>query len=422
MKIVCSLLLLPALPFLSLAQPKTVVFTHVTVIDATSAPPKPDMIVVITGGRIAALGPPEKVPVPKGAQVIDATGMFLIPGLWDMHVHLSYYGQAALPMLVANGVTGVRDMGGDLTQIDRWRIEIARGVRFGPRIFRAGPFVDGPKKMNPRRASFTRVVTTEAEARRVVISLKRQGVDFIKVHSRVPREAFFALADEARKQGLPLVTHVPKDVTAAEASDAGTRSIEHTESLLGDAIYEEQEGLRERRTEEAFNKLGGGEGAALFARLVKGGTWYDPTLISLYRVKGTAYEKDLAPKLLPVVRELHRAGVPLLTGSDFGGKEAGIRPGFDLHDELVLFVRAGMTPMQALQAATLNPAKCLNVLDSLGTVEKGKIADLVLLEADPLQEISNTRKIAAVVVGGRLLLKKSLEKMLADVGATANEK
>jgi imidazolonepropionase-like amidohydrolase len=422
MKIIWSLLLLSALPFLSLAQTKTLVFTHVTIIDATGAPAKPDMIIVITGDRITALGPSGKLPIPKGAQVIDATGKFLIPGLWDMHVHLSYYGEAALPMLVANGVTGVRDMGGDLTQIDRWRNEIAHGGRFGPRIFRAGPFVDGPKKMNPRRASFTRVVTTEAEGRGVVISLKKQGVDFIKVHSRVPRAAFFALADEARKQNIPFVAHVPKDITVAEASDAGATSIEHTESLLGDAIYEDQEDVRERRTEEAFNKLGGEEGARVFARLVKNGTWYDPTLISLYRVKGAAYEKALAPKLLPVVSKLHQASIALLTGSDFGGKESGIRPGFDLHDELVLFVRAGMTPMQALQAATLNPAKCLNVIDSLGTVEKRKIADLVLLEADPLQEIGNTRKIAAVVVGGRLLLKKSLEKMLAGVEATTNEK
>lgn len=421
MKITCTLSLLFTLSTLSLAQPKAIVFTHVTVIDATGAPAKPGMVAVITSDRITALGRSGEVSVPKDAQVVDATGKFLIPGLWDMHVHLSYYGEAALPMLVANGVTGVRDMGGDLTQLDRWRDEIARGVRLGPHITRAGPFVDGPKKMNPRRASLTQIVTTEAEARRLVISLKKQGVDFIKVHSRVPREAFFALADEARKQNIPLVAHVPKDITAAEASDAGARSIEHTESLLGDAIYEEQEEVRERRTEEALNKLKGEKGARLFARLAKNGTWYNPTLISLYLFKGGAYEKALAPKLLPVVTELHRAGIPLLTGSDFAGKEAGIRPGFDLHGELDLFVKAGMTPIEALQAATRNPAKWLNLLDSFGTVEKGKIADLVLLEANPLDDISNTRKIAAVVVGGRLLLKQSLEKVLAEAEAKGNK-
>jgi Amidohydrolase family len=285
MKIIRTLSLLFTLSTLSLAQPKAIVFTHVTVIDATGAPAKSDMVVVITGDRITALGRSGEVPVPKGAQVVDATGKFLIPGLWDMHVHLSYYGEAALPMLVANGITGVRDMGGDLGQIDRWRDEITRGVRLGPHIKRAGPFVDGPKKMDPRRASFTQIVTTEAEARRLVISLKKQGVDFIKVHSRVPREAFFALADEARKQKIPVIAHVPKDITAAEASDAGAHSIEHTESLLGDAIYEEQEEVRERRTEEALNKLEGEKGAELFARLARNGTWYNPTLISLYLVK-----------------------------------------------------------------------------------------------------------------------------------------
>src|SRR5262249_14488031 len=153
--------------------------------------------VVITGDHIAAVGPSETIRIPDGARVVDDSGKFLIPGLWDMHGHLSYAMETALSLLILNGVTGVRDMGGDLNQIDRWRREIAEGKRVGPQIVRAGPFVDGPK---PEKYRLT--VTNAAEARQAVDELKRRGVDFIKVHNGLSRDAFFAVADEARKQGL----------------------------------------------------------------------------------------------------------------------------------------------------------------------------------------------------------------------------
>ncbi len=213
------------------SQPKPLVITRVTAIDATGAPVKPDMTVVISGGRITAIGRTGKVRIPADAQTIDATGKFLIPGLWDMHTHLSFYADTkqppftAFPALIANGVTGVRDMGGNLEQIDRWRREIADGTLTGTRIFRAGAYVDGQKKMNEFRASMTIVVNTPEEARAAVRNLKQLGVDFIKVHNAVPHDAYLALADECRKQKISLATHLPRSVRIAEG--IGRRNAQH---------------------------------------------------------------------------------------------------------------------------------------------------------------------------------------------------
>ncbi len=403
------------------SESQSLVLTHVTVIDGTGAPAKPDMTVVIKANRISEIGKTGKVEISNGVRIVDATGKYLIPGLWDMHVHLSYYGESALSKLVANGVTSVRDMGGNLNQIDEWRNEIAQGDLLGPRITRAGPFVDGPKEMSAFRASLTSVVTTEGEARRLVVSLKQQGVDFIKIHSRISRDAFFAVADEASKQDIPFVCHLPQHVTAVEAAAAGARSIEHTESFLESAIYIETEKEREKSIEDAFTELNSAEGAARFARLRKDGTRVVPTLISLYRVladSGTAFDKEIPSKLLRVVAALHQERVIMMAGSDFASEETGIRPGSDLHEELVLLTEAGLTPMEALQAATREPARFLDLLDSLGEVKKGKIADLVLLDANPLEDIRNSRRIAAVIVDGKLLPKESLEQLVTDAAPT----
>jgi len=434
-------------------QSRPIVLTHVTVIDATGASSKPDMTVVITGDRITNLGKTGKLRVPKGAQVIDGTGKFLIPGLWDMHVHLSITTEATLPAFIANGVTGVRDMGGDLNEIDRWRKEIADGALTGPRIVaRPGPLVDGPKKT----AMYRLTVNNPAEARQAVISLKQRGVDFIKVHNRVPRDAYFALADECRKQGITFVGHIPRGISAEEASEAGQKSIEHTETLIEAAAF--QQGSTAKSPEQALATYTDERRKALFALFVKNGTWYCPTLIEYrnfsfetdpsvlddprqkYLARATkeyiekffpvpprntpveqyAGRRALFQRLLGLVGEMQRAGVGILAGTDPPAR--GVFPGFSLHDELALLVQAGLTPMEALQAATRNPAKFLGKLDSFGTIEKGKIADLVLLEANPLEDIRNTRRVAAVVIGGRLILKPELQTMLDKVEADVRQK
>ncbi len=466
------LLLLLALPAQPAAQPpqapRPLVLTHVTVIDMTGAPAHPDMTVVIQGNRITELGS-GAVHAPEGAQVVDATGKFMIPGLWDMHVHWLH--KDYLPLFIANGVTGIRIMWGAPLH-HQWRQEIEQGALLGPRMAIGSAIVDGPKPIWPGSIG----VGTEAEGRQVVVQSKRGGAEFIKVYSRLPREAYFAIADEAKKQGIPFAGHVPAAVSVAEASDAGQKSIEHFTNVL-EACSAREEELRKagadawsnlpegqafpsratlrsitRQTLETFSPE---KANALFARLARNHTWQCPTLTVLrniaslddpkmhsdprvkymppgftdgwnpandFRFKDRTAEdyelgRSIYKKLTELIVPMRRAGVEFLAGTDVMNPYCF--PGFSLHDELALLVQAGLSPMEALQAATLNPARYLGKDKDLGTVEKGKIADVVLLDANPLEDIGNSKKVNAVVVGGKLLPKAELQKMLADIEALA---
>ena len=452
----------------------TLVITHITVIDATGAPAKSDMSVVISGDRITALGKASQVRTPKGAQVVDATGKYLIPGLWDMHVHTLWrdWFETFFPMFIANGITSVRDMYGDLERLTQLRNEQALGKLLAPRVVASGPIVDGPEPVWPGSIS----VSNESEARQAVTSLKQRGVDFIKVYTLLPRDAYLALANEAKKQGIPFAGHVPHSVGAAEASDAGQRSIDHLSDILLACSTDEAE-LRaemlearmnpkspiasQERTRARLNRLldtySEAKATDLFARFVRNGTWQCPTLTQLrgdtfiedgnftndsrlkyippsvkeiwdprdvragYRMAvGFDLAKREFQKQLEVVGAMRRAGVEFLAGTDTPNPYCF--PGFSLHDELALLVDAGLTPIEALQSATLGPAKYLGKLDSLGTVESGKIADLVLLDANPLEDIRNIQKINTVIIGGRLISPSERQEMLAGVEATTNQR
>lgn len=374
--------------------------TAVTVIDCSGAAARPDSTVVIADGRITAVGPSEDVEIPDAARVVDGRDRFLIPGLWDMHGHLTDAGEDALALLVMNGITGVRDLGGDLALLHRWRAEIADGRRAGPRIVCAGPFVDGPKEGVTNRLT----VTSPAVARRAVHELKASGVDFIKVHNALPREAFFALMAEARSEQVPVAVHLPAGVSSAEASDAGAASLEHIETINESAIW--QPAASVATVEEAVEANLGRAGQDLFELLARNGTWYVPTLVAYERgfVLWSHDPEALRPRLvvhhkhIELVRMMHRAGVQIMAGSDFS--DWGMVPGVDLHNELALLVEAGFSPLEALQAATLNPATFLGLSQRLGLIQEGYAADLVLLDANPLENISHTRKINAVVVDG----------------------
>jgi imidazolonepropionase-like amidohydrolase len=447
---------------------------HATIIDATGAAPKTDMSVIISGGRITGLGPARELPVPAGARVVDAIGKFLIPGLWDMHIHLDdpelwpthvsrEEKERVFPLLIANGITGVRDMGGSLEQLQEWRQKIILGQMLGPRMVISGPFVDGNYPEFDWLGSLR--VTTEAEGREAVRSLHRRGADFIKVYNTIPRAAYFGLADEAKKLGVVFAGHVPDRIGAAEASDAGQKSMEHMQGLLL-ACSAKEDAFRKEIAETydepkaALTPLDRGDPAvlasfskekcdALFARFARNGTWQCPTLHNNWR-HAHSFDKVLTNdpracyyprsfreywkkrslddqkhperearlqayylKLFALVTDMRRAGVNILAGSDAGANEYSF-PGFSLHDELAELVAAGLTPMEALQSSTLNAAKYLGMADAFGTVEAGKMADLVLLEANPLDDINNTRKIAGVILGGRLIDKVELQQLLAN--------
>ena len=374
--------------------------THITVIDCTGAAPKPNSTVLVANGRIVSVTATDSSPIAAGTRVIDGTGKFLIPGLWDMHGHLTDATADAFPLMIMNGVTGMRDLGGDLTQIDRWRAEIENGSRVGPHIFRAGPFVDGPKNASNRLT-----VRTPEEARQAVHQLKAKGVDFIKVHNKLTRESFFALMNEARKEHIPVAVHLPQGVSSAEASDSGAASLEHIEMINESAIL--GPGATAKTVMQAVDQNLGPAGQALFERFAKNGTYYDPTLVAYERgfVLWSNKPEALKPRLevhrkqMEQVAMMHRAGVQILAGTDFS--DWGQVPGIDLHNELALFVEAGFTPLEALQTATLNPAKLLGRTDTFGTIQPGRVADMVILNMNPLEDISHTRKINAVILGGR---------------------
>jgi hypothetical protein len=366
----------------------TLALTHVTVVDVPggggAGQTIPDQNVIIRGRRIVSMGNASDTRVPRGAQVMEGRGKYLIPGLWDMHVHLD---SADLPALVQLGITGARDMGGDLEQLLSWRRRIAAGEITGPRLVIAGPLLRGPRAFTD---SGPWVIRSAAQGIRAVDSLAARHVDFIKVHEGLSRVAYFAIGREVHARHLSFVGHVPAALSPQTASDAGQRSIEHLE-FLPDACLPGRPSPP--CTQEDFDSLA--------AHLVKNGTWLDPTIGS-FRI--------FAPQLFPAILAGFRDLVPLLrarqigllAGTDLG--TTGIIPGVSLHDELALLVDAGFTPAEALRAATLNPAEFLGFTDSLGTIESGKIADLVLLDQDPLADIHNTRRIAAVIREGRVVV------------------
>jgi imidazolonepropionase-like amidohydrolase len=472
------LVLAALLLLLTPLRAQTLIIQRVTVIDVVSPTPLKDVSVVVSGGRILAIG--KKLKVPAGAQVIDARGKFLIPGLWDMHMHLGLP-DAFFPMLVANGITGVREMfsGIPLPLIQQWR---ARSDV--PRIVASG-FLDGPLMLSaPSIPPGAIAVSTDAQARFAVHLLAQSGYDFLKVYNDLPREAYFAIAQEARAIGIPFAGHVPEAVSPLEAAEAGQRSQEHLINILL-ACSTKEDALRADRLrvmnddqisgEARLRVLGFPDPAdfldsegkdtyskdkadTLFAAFVRNGVWHTPTLALLHgfgygddlvkdpsfhympeswrktaHPREKPYMQDLSPtqfdeltariralleryKLL--VRDMHRAGVEFLAGTDTSLTNPVI-PGVGLHQELALLVESGFTPLEALATATRNPARYFGALNQIGTIELGKVADLVLLDANPLVDIHNTQKIRGVVMRGRYFSRADLDGMLERAASVA---
>ncbi len=440
---------------------ETLVITDVNVVDVRTGEIRADQIVVIERSRITTVGS-KGTRYPHNAPTVNAKGGYLVPGLWDMHVHLVFGDwfplaqEISLPLFIANGVTSVRDMGSELETVQAFRNQIESGEIVGPRILTSGPMLDGPK---PRFPSSLAIATPE-DGRRAVDDLKHHGVDFIKLQSLIPADAVFAIADEARKQELSFEGHVPDAVRAADMSAAGMRSFEHLIGIFEGSSPAEAEFLTGAKTESKFLATYDPErAAALAAILAKNQTWQCPTLVwerGGNLLDETDYSKDPRAKYVPaywkdktwknmseqvkaefltddlatrkkfvdkeleVVQSLHKAGVPFLAGTDTPPGVC-IFPGFSLHEELQRFVAAGFTPLEALQTATLNPARFFAMEDQLGTVAMGKTADLVLLEANPLADIANTQKIAAVIVNGRYFSRNDLQKMLQKVEESAKK-
>jgi imidazolonepropionase-like amidohydrolase len=474
MRMLVSLRLLVVIAFFLLPKPVCIaqynpapgptVITHATVLNPGTSSVQRNRTVVITGARITSVSDKEKFQLPKNARVIDATGQYLIPGLWDMHVH-SAFGDwfpggrdIILPLFIANGVTGVRDMGGDVPVLMEWRKEIASGQIVGPRMVISGPMLDAYLPNGKLRFPSSIAVSTPTTAVAAVDSLKAQGVDFIKVQSVISHDAYLAAAAEAHKQGLPIVGHVPDKVRIQEVVEAGQKSIEHLMGIFEGCSTQEDKFIKGEGNLKLLLTTQDPQRCDLLIKLLaQNQTWQVPTLA--WQRGGTfldqrdlkhdpldkyvpAYWRDVTwhrftdemmPDLLrdplalrqdyfahnlQIVGAMHRAGVPFMAGTDTA-PGVYIVPGFSLHDELANFVEAGFTPMEALQTATSNPAKFLGMEASFGSVEPGKIADLVLLSANPLEDIRNTRKISIVVANGHIFDRAALDQILTHVEAAA---
>jgi imidazolonepropionase-like amidohydrolase len=450
----------PARAAFAYAADPALVINHAVVINVASGALQSDMAVVIEGGRITAAVPSAKARFPKAARIVDATGKFLIPGLWDMHVHTIFGDwlpkdeKIILPLFVANGVTGVRDMGGDLEELKVWRAQIATGRVLGPRMVISGPMLDGPVPRFPSSAP----VKNAADAKRIVDELHQAGADFIKIQSLIPRDGYFAAADEAKRLGIPFVGHVPDAVRANEASNAGQRSIEHLTGVFEGCSTVEDKLMKGPKGPGRFvETYDPARAQTLIALFAKNQTWQVPTLVwehGQWLIDESDFKRDPLTKYAPaawkdrtwpmftkdilkdmdtdplpvrerfaqmeleIVNQMHKAGVPFLAGTDTA---AGVHvfPGFSLHEELAYFVKAGFTPLEALQTATRNPALFFGKTADWGSVQQGKVADLVLLDANPLDDIHNTQKIRAVVLAGRYLSRGQLDAMLHDVETAA---
>jgi len=461
-----ALSLASAAPAQTPSHPRQIVIVHVTVINPGSASVQPDSIVVINANRITFVSHSAAVPLAKNTRVIDGRGQFLIPGFWDMHVHCAFGDwfpggrDIILPLFIANGVTGVRDMGGDLPVLFAWREQIAAGQIVGPRMVISGPMLDALLPDGKLRFPSSMPVTTPASAVAAVDSLKAQGADFIKVQSVISHDAYLAAAAEAHKVGLPIVGHVPDKVRLSEVITAGQKSVEHLMGIFEGCSTQEdkfiagQGDLKLMLSTEDKQRCD-----TLIRQLAQSQVWEVPTLawqrggtfldqrdlkhdpldkyVPAYwrEVTWKRFTDEMMPGLLrdslelrqkyfasnlEMVGALHRAGVPFMAGTD-AAPGVYIMPGFSLHDELANFVEAGFTPMDSLRSATSGPARFLGAEKDYGTVEAGKIADLVLLSADPLDDIHNTRKIAAVIANGRLYDRSALDRMLNDVEAAAKK-
>jgi imidazolonepropionase-like amidohydrolase len=447
-----------------------------------------DYTVVVSGNRITAVG--VKARIPAGARVVNATGKFLIPGLWDMHSHsLDRWAWSSL-LNVANGVTGIRDPAAvkPEQEIVELRRAVERGEAFGPRFVASGRIIDGSPKSRDTYVAVDSPAAMRAEMQR----RQGAGLDFIKVYTNLSRDVFFAAAEEARRLNIPLAGHVPLAVTAAEASDAGMRSVEHSYrhrmacATAEDTIRRQLRALVNLRALGEDQRFAATEDSAfvlgvntyspekcrqLGERFARNGTWFVPTLVEMQTRFNPDYPRSdefetrfkdprlryVAParvmqwrtvmtldagvlqgqftygprgpdtvfaerdrevaNRLRMPADLQKGGALLLAGTDVDNTFPFLFFGFSLHDELALLVKGGLTPLAALQSATINPARFLKRETELGSVTEGKLADLVLLEANPLENIAHTQRIAAVVLNGRYLPRAELDTLLDRAAA-----
>ena len=438
-------------------SPAPLYFTNATLVDVKGGGKRPGSTVVIKGDRFLSVSHTGEADLPSGAKTVNLAGKYIIPGLFDMHVHFAD-DSGNLLAFIANGITVVRCMGSVIIEpggpdgftyatreemldaILTARDKTSDGSMIGPLIVTPGVILSGPFPPDAPYSSpaFQWALTSAAEAVDAVRYLNERGVDFIKVHTLPSREVYFAVSEEAPRLGLTFAGHVPLSITAVEAVEAGQASIEHQTGTgeymaMGDpaeadarraelfGIYASHPDVRHVPTLAVM--LGFARAAELYAHPEN-----EPRLQYIRPELVAWWKKYWPPESIPAenqaasaalqeqitwVSEMNDRGIRILAGTDFGA--AFVFPGFSLHDELVLLNQAGLSPFEALRAATLQPAVFLGLDKERGSIEAGKIADMVILDADPLADIANTQKISGVVLRGRYFDRAALDSILAGI-------
>ena len=449
----------------------TYVFKNATVIDAVNNL-RAGQTVVVRGNKIVETGSVDEIEEPRDATVVDCSGKFLIPGLWDAHMHLTNSEvllPAMFPLLTATGITYIRDTAAELKKILPLREKAEKEAQesgMAPCIFMIGPHMDSK---NLIWSSSVSVVTPE-QAEFIIDCLINAGVDELKVYDLLPRDIYFAVQSIANERNYKLCAHVPFSVDVVEASNAGLDCMEHMSNLELSCSSEWETLLQERlkMLEEGSETPGGQlrnevyEAQRLRAfrsqdeerrdfvlnTLAQNDTWQVPTLVITSQEEHKIYARDdfketfrYLPEPLrtewrnnaenhaqkspsevglahsywayDMIPRLVEKGINIMAGTDM--PLAMLTPGFSLHEELALLVKYGLTPMQALEAATLNPAEYYGLEDQQGSIAKGMMADMVILDANPLEDISNTLRINAVMRNGFLHTREELDNILSQL-------
>ena len=430
-----------------------IAFTNVTIVDIKSGALRRNQTVVVRGNRIESVGLADQLRAPAAARIVDGTGQYLMPSLWDMHTHVyAVSPMLDMPLYIAYGVTNVRDLQGCPAKGDpfiacyedkqQWTQEALSGKRVSPRIIEASSFMANGPGMAARLGNVPAYfdLATPEQARQFVRHFKNKA-DSIKVYDKIPRDSYFALADEARKQGLTVVGHKPRAVSAIEAA-ANQKSIEHARFALHES-FDGADALRHKAAttdwmEDRRAMVDRNDpqlARAIFESMKSNGTYYvpthltrwsdayadmpqvrnDPALVYLHPLMkmqwiedvNATLAKDPSPearkayvdfykKGLELTKLANDVGVKIMVGTDY------IAAGFDVHRELEQLVAAGLTPQEALVAATVTPAEYAGLSDLYGEISPGRAADLIMLGADPLLDVRNTQQINAVVFNGSL--------------------
>ena len=450
-----------------------ILINRVSVIDMHSGE-TPVRDILIRGDLIEAVGPVGSLAVPKDARKVNGAGRYAIPGLWDAHIHMTLwpeYTRQLSTLLVANGITSVRDMGGQLDAVMALRQHNRQAHQVAPRMWVAGPIIDGAPAM---AQGYGVEVTTEQQAIELVDSLAQAGVDFIKLYELLPPDLFRVLMQRAQQiHQLPAAGHIPQRMSIAEVLDIGQYDIQHLggvgagmkfDCVLTQHSMPDRSAILDNKspqdsgidllfkvaeaTEVSPEDMDQEKVTALIQRFARENTWHTPTLVTCVSFNDLGllddpFARDVIDYLpasrreaaraiqqptadpthvyrfgqwtMQVVRQMHQAGVKLLAGTDSPPLHT---PAFCLHLELKALVAAGLSPLQVLQTATINPAEFFKLSDQLGTLEPGKFADMLLLDKNPLRAIENTRAIAAVFSRGQYLDRQALDKLLAAILAS----